>query len=259
MGSSDPRSPNDQAVGLRRMFAASPQRVLPIVANPHVAFSSVVLERVVTTLAGAGLTVLLVDAAQTSPPPSDLALVDLAACIEPLDDHTLYLPARGLPRRFIDTRGSAERLLQTLAAAAPQAEALLLHGDAADLVRVFQRADARPLLIAGDDAESVKHAYAAAKLFVNRCSLATFDLLLAAAETHPRAAAITATIGNCLERFTGAALLRCAVIDPAADIADDPGAALRALLAEQLALPALEPVPPHRLPSRSRDWYASTH
>ena len=39
--------PLDQADGLRRMFAGRQQRVLALVANPYVAFSGVVLDRLV--------------------------------------------------------------------------------------------------------------------------------------------------------------------------------------------------------------------
>ena len=44
-------SPTDQADGLRRLFAGTQPQRLALVANPHVAFSSVVLERLTTVLA----------------------------------------------------------------------------------------------------------------------------------------------------------------------------------------------------------------
>jgi hypothetical protein len=47
-------APLDQADGLRRLFAGRQPRFMPLVANPHVAFGSVVLERLTTVLAAHG-------------------------------------------------------------------------------------------------------------------------------------------------------------------------------------------------------------
>ena len=59
-------APLDQADGLRRMFSGARRCFIPLVANPHVSFSGVVLERVTTALAALGAKVLLVDAADTA-------------------------------------------------------------------------------------------------------------------------------------------------------------------------------------------------
>ena len=40
----------------------------------------------------------------------EMALVDLAACVEPLSERVAYLAARGLPLRFVDTSGSTPAL-----------------------------------------------------------------------------------------------------------------------------------------------------
>ena len=89
------RSPADQADGLRRLFTAPRQRIVPLVANPMVENSGVVLERMATALAGLGANTLLVDAADTSPDAHEMADIDLAACVEPLGDKVHYLADAG--------------------------------------------------------------------------------------------------------------------------------------------------------------------
>jgi flagellar biosynthesis protein FlhG len=227
-------TPLDQADGLRRMFAARRCRVLALAANPQVAFGGVVLDRVAAGLAALGREVLVVDAAAGAPAPHELAVLDLAAGIERLSDRVGYLPARGLPLRFVDTRGSAAGLLDALQAAAPWAGVLLVHADAAELARLLTRCAARPLLLAADHPESLKHAYASAKLLAQRTGLATFDLLLAAGAQSPRLDRIVSSLALCAERFLGALLYDWALVDPAGEPAgghDELGALLRAQLA----------------------------
>ena len=229
-------APLDQADGLRRMFAGRRRVVLPLAANPYVPFSGVVLDRLAAVLAAPGRQVLVVDAAAASPPPHELAALDLRACIEHLSPRVAYLAARGLPMAHVDTRGCATSFLDALTRAAPQADIVLLHADAQDLARIFKRRAARPLLIGADHPDSIKHAYAGAKLLAGRCSLMTFDLLLAASPQSPRVAAIAHSLAGCAETFLGALLLHTAVIDPAGDPGAPPDAALANLLAAQLAL-----------------------
>ena len=229
-------APLDQADGLRRMFAGRRRVVLPLAANPYVPFSGVVLDRLAAVLAAPGRQVLVVDAAAASPPPHELAALDLGVCVEHLSPRVAYLAARGLPMAYVDTRGCAGSFLDALTRAAPQAEVVVLHADAQDLVRVFKRRAARPVLLGADHPDSIKHAYAGAKLLAGRCSLMTFDLLLAAPPQSPRVAAIAQSLSGCAETFLGALLLHTAVIDPAGDPGEPPDAALASLLAAQLAL-----------------------
>jgi len=231
-------SPTDQAHGLRRLFAGTQPQQLALVANPHVAFSSVVLERLTTVLGALGLNTLVVDAAESSPAPHELAALDLRACIEPLSAQVSYLAARGLPLRHVDTRGSSAHFLDRLQAAAPQARVLLVHAGAADLARLFGRRALRPLLLAADQPDSLTHAYASMKLLVMRCGLMSYDLLLAAAPSQPRVPAIAQRLASCADGFLGAALHDWVAIDPACDVRDDPGEALLALVAAQLQPPA---------------------
>lgn len=249
--------PLDQADGLRRMFAGRQQRVLALVANPYVPFSGVVLDRLAAVLAAPGRQVLVVDASSASPPPHELAAIDLNAGVETVSPGVAYLPAAGLPLAYVDTRGCAGGFIDAVQRAAPLADVILLHADAQDLARIFKRRATRPLLIGADHPESIKHAYACAKLLAQRCSLLTFDLLLTAAPQSPRSLSIAQSLAGCAETFLGAVLCHTALIDPAGDTAAPPDAALVALLAAQLALDdaaelrAVHPAATFRYPASS--------
>lgn len=236
--------PLDQADGLRRLFGGRRRHVLPLVANPHVVFSGLVLDRLAAVFAASGREVLVVDAGALSPPPHELARVDLGACVERLSPRVCYLPARGLPKLHIDTRGSAGGFIDAVQCAAPQAEIVLLHAEGQDLARIFRRRAARPLLIGADHPESIKHAYANLKLLARRCELMTFDLLLTASRLSPRAGSIGASLAECADRFLGATLLHTALIDPAGDLDQAPDEDLSEMLAAQLALDDSLPLPP---------------
>lgn len=236
-------APLDQADGLRRMFAGRRLSVLALAANPYVPFSGVVLDRLAATLSARGCKVLVVDASAASPAPHELATVELAVCVEQLSPRVAYLAARGLPMKYVDTRGNAASFLQALTRAAPQADVVLLHAEAQDLVRVFKRRCARPVLLGADHPDSIKHAYACAKLLSSRCSLLTFDLLLAMSPQSPRVTAIGQSLAGCADTFLGAVVLNTAVIDPAVDVAAPPDTALASLLAAQLAMDEDERVP----------------
>jgi hypothetical protein len=235
--------PLDQADGLRRLFAGNRQVLLPLVANPHVAFSGVVLDRLASVLAGLGRKVLVVDAGSASPQPPEIAALDLGACIEPITSHVGYLPARGLPLAHVDTRGTAWGFIDALTRAAPQADVLLLHADAIDLARMFRHRAARPVLLGADHPESIKHAYAGAKLLAQRCNLLSFDLLLAVPPHSPRTEAIAQSLAGCADTFLGACLCHWAQVDPAGDLTDPADHPLRALLDTQLALDASAQAP----------------
>lgn len=232
---------DDQAQGLRRLFAASGRRLLlPLLANPHVAFSGLVLDRLAAVLAASGRQVLVVDAGAGAPAAHELSRIDLAHGIERISQRVAYLPARGLPLRYVDTRGSAAGFIEAVQTAAPWADTLLLHADSPELARVLQKRSVRPVLLAADHPESVKHAYAGAKLLAQRCGLLSYDLLLVAARHSPRLRAIEHSLAQCLDNFMAAFLHHCAVVDPAeypaAEGLAQPDEALQALLAAQLAL-----------------------
>lgn len=254
----------DQAEGLRQMFAgrAGARQVLAVAANAHVAPSALALDRLAAGLSELGRQVLVVDAADSAPAPNELSRLDLTAGMELLRPGVAYLPARGLPRQYVDARGSAARFVEALFDAVPSADVLLLHAEAGDLARVLARRVARPLLLAADHPESLKLAYANCKLLRQRTGLATFDLVLLASARSPRVASIVDSLRGVADTFIGALVGDWALIDPAApawtpttasdaaaaspafadsaDAADlsPPAAAarLRALLAAQLTL-----------------------
>lgn len=215
-------TPLDQADGLRRLFATSRASFVALVANPRVPIDGVLIERLGTALTALGRRVLIVDAAATSPPAPELAWLDLAACIEPLTPALAYLPARGLPARHVDTRGCSGALLDALAEAAPQADAIVLHAGASDLGRLFMQRAPRPVLMAADTPASVTEAYAGLKLLALRHGWLSFDLLLAAAPGSPRRARIARQLADCADRFVGAVLHDWAAVDPTADAGEPP-------------------------------------
>jgi hypothetical protein len=217
--------PEDQADGLRRLFAPARPRVLPVVSNPNVQRGGLMLERLCTAIAELGLHTLVVDAGERSPGPHELAKVDLPSCVETLSRDVSYLAARSLALRYVDAEGSTASLLPALADAAPQAQVLLVHASATDLARLlgarsFARPSGespppRPVLMADDHPASVTHAYAAIKLLSQRAGLWVHDLLLSAAPTSTRARVIPGQLARCAEDFLGASIGHWAQVDPA--------------------------------------------
>lgn len=199
------RAPMDQADGLRRLFGARAPRCVPLVANPHAGAAAVALEALASAFVDLHCHVLVVDAADTSPDAPEAASLGLAGCVQWLAPQLGYLAARGLPRRFVDTRGSAARMIDEVRRAAPDADLVVVHAEAIDLARLFKGFPARPVLLAADHPESVKHAYACWKLLARRCAWLTADLLLT--DAHPaRTAPIAASVSQCAEDFFGGEL-----------------------------------------------------
>ncbi len=243
MTSQSPMSPTDQADGLRRMFAGSSVRFVAVASNPHVAFAGVLLERLCAACTELGRRVLVVDAADTSPAPRELAILELAGCIERLSEDVSYLAARGLPLRHVDARGSTSAFLDAVASAAPEADVVIVHAGASELSRLFARRAPRPLLLAADHPASVTHAYASMKLLVQRNALMVFDLLLAAAAQSPRRDRIAAQLAGCADSFLHAVLHGWAAVDPACRPDDAPPRALVQLVRELLGAGDELPLP----------------
>ena len=242
-------TPLDQADGLRRLFAHARVCIVPVVSNPNVAFGGVMLERLCTAFAEHGKHTLVIDAAERANPHAEMALLDLAECIEPLSARVSYLAARGLPLRFVDAAGSTNAFLQSVMQAAPHCDVLLVHASAAELCRLFARSPdvardgqlkIRPLLLADDRPASVTHAYAAMKLLTQRAGFIVHDLLLGAAPQSPRSERIAMQIATCADDFLGAVLRDWVRIDPACDATEAPTPELRRLVREQLRTAAGE-------------------
>ena len=220
----------DQADGLRRLFARTGCAIVPLVSNPHVKASGVAVERLTAALALQGRKTLVVDAGEISPPPAEASALELAPCIERLSSHIAYLAARGLPRRYVDTHGSAASLLDELTRLVPDAQVLLLHASAPDLARLCTGRALRPVVLASDHPESVKHAYAGIKLLTQRAGWLSFDLLMLAPDRSPRAAPICKTLADCADQFIGASLRDWTQIDPLTPAREAPSAGLQALV-----------------------------
>jgi flagellar biosynthesis protein FlhG len=227
-------APVDQADGLRRLFGARSTRCVPLVANPHVAGCAVAIERLAAAFGALQRHVLVVDAADTSPAAAEAVTLGLACCVEPVSARLSYLAARGLPRRFVDSRGCAAALLDNVQAAAPRADLLLVHAEAVDLVRMFKGRPGRPVLLAADHPESITHAYACWKLLARRCGWLSADLLLLASQASPRLDPIAASLSQCADEFFGAVLTGWAAIDPVAAQRESVDDALHDVAAAQL-------------------------
>ena len=206
--------PQDQAHGLRRLFAASKLRFVPVVSNPRVMGAGVLLEGLCAAFSELGLKTLVVDAGEHSPQPSELAQVDLSNCIERLSPKVSYLAARGLPLRYINAHGSAAAFLEAVAEAAPEVDVILLHASAAELARVVALREVRPLLLTDTDPHSVTEAYAGMKWLTQRAGLMVYSLLMAC---HPQlrvATRIAQQLSSCADGFLGAVLRDWACLDP---------------------------------------------
>jgi flagellar biosynthesis protein FlhG len=226
--------PLDQADGLRRLFAARRVRHLALVHNPFVAYAGVAIERLTSAFAALGQHTLVVDAADSARAPHEMAPIDLSACVEPLSAEVSFLAARGLPMRYVDTRGSTAAFLAALDDAAPRAGVVLVHAGASDLARLFTGRAVRPMLLADAGAESLTEAYAGMKVLAQRQGLLAYDLLVVGAAESPRTAKLARRIAECGDRFLGAALHDWAAIDPADAPQAPVGSALARLAAAQV-------------------------
>lgn len=214
--------PLDQAYGLRRLFAHTQVLFVPVVSNPHFALGGVMLERLCTAFSMLGKRTLVIDAAEHSPQPHEMADIDLAACVETLSSDVFYLAGRGLPLRYVDPKGSTAPFLEAVCRAAPQAEVVLVHANAVDLCRLFNGGVAKPLMMADDYPNSVTHAYAAMKLLTQRANLKVYDLLLCVDPDCPRAERIAVQLASCAEDFFGGVLRQSVRIDPVSAAQDAP-------------------------------------
>lgn len=236
MPSMNRSAPLDQADGLRRMFAAARPRFVAVASNPQVAFAGVLLERLTAAFAALGRKTLLVDASENAPAANELAVLDLGTCIEPLWPDVAYLAARGLPMRYVDPRGSCAGLLSAVADALPNADVVVMHAPANELARLFAHRAVRPVLLAADHPSSVTTAYGAMKLLALRNGLMTYDVLLAVEPGSPRRERIVGQLSSCADRFLGAVVHEAALIDPATEEHEAPGADLLRLAHDLLAL-----------------------
>ena len=209
-----PGTPRDQAHGLRQLFAGHQAILLPLVHNPHVSGVGAVMEGLCAAFAEQGLRTLVVDAADSASAPHELASVDLAACIEPLSAQVSYLAARGLPVQYLDNRASMSGFIEALQGVARQVDVVLLHAGALDLRRMFTGRTPRPVLLAGNQPDSLTHAYTSMKLLSQRLGALGYDLVIAGEVAPRRARKMADRLTECADHFLGAALRQVAVFDP---------------------------------------------
>ncbi len=227
--------PTDQADGLRRMFAATRGVIVPVVANPHVEHHGAVLARLASVFAEQGLNTLVVDAADTAPEPGELAFIDLGACVEPLAPQLAYLAARGLPMQHVDTHGSCASFIPRMMNVVYDVDVVVMHTEARILARMLGEQPLRPVLLASGAGESLTHAYAALKLLVQRLGLMSFDLVTPTTRGRgPTPDQLARRVADCADRFLGAAMHDCAVIDPDIAFGGASGPDLMRLAAAQL-------------------------
>jgi hypothetical protein len=237
---SDARAANDQAAGLRRLFGSARKRFIALAHNEQVTQATLVIDRLCDAAAALGLHTLVVDAADSAPAPHEMALIDLPSCVEAVSDNVSYLAARGLPIRHVDTQGRCTAFLEALEHAAPQADLVLVHAGTVDLARLFASQRMRPLLLGADTPRAMTEAYASLKRLAQRPGWLAHDLLIVADPNGPRTERLGESLAECAERFLGAAIHDCVVIDPRADAAATPDARLIHLLRAQMGQDLLQ-------------------
>lgn len=245
---SAPSAFGNQADGLRRLFAGHRQRLVPVVFNAHVDCAGMLLEHLSTALAALGARMLVVDAADNAPLPSELAEIDLAAAIEPLGPSVSYLAARGLPLRHVNPRGSCAGWLTSVEDAAPQTDVILLHANPRDLVRLIGEREVCPILLASLDSGSLTDAYASMKLLSQRAGLQAFDLMVGMRGRPKKAQRIAERLGSCADSFLGAVLRQVAVVDGDLGAKAAKSVALGRLAASQLMPQTDDGAPAHAVP-----------
>lgn len=231
----DPRRPHDQADGLRRLFRPHRAVLLPVLAQSGIEHSEGLIDQLVGAYLERGLKVLVVDAGAQARAASELARVNLAACIEALSADVGYIEARGLVGHYLDAQGSAARLVPALRAAAPQTDVILLHAPVAELARVLSGSEpCRPLLLCDLQQPHLTAAYAAMKWLQQRAGCQVFGLLLAANPRLALSQRVAAQLADTAERFLGAALPSWAAVDPQTGLRGAPSAELRRLARDSL-------------------------
>lgn len=241
-------NPGDQAAGLRRLFASRTVRFVPVISNPFIAFGGVLIERLCSVLEDLQLNTLLVDASERGGPPKELTGFDVSEGIEPLSQRVSYMAARGLPVRYVDSRGSTRSFLDAVAEAAPDTQVVLVHGSAIEMARLFGRGDDGlsrpcPVLLCDDRPEAMTHAYAALKILAQRADWMSHELLLCARPNSAQARVVADRLAHCADLFLGGVQRACVSVDPAEQPTDAPSQELNELVRRLLADAAVYTLP----------------
>lgn len=201
----DPRrvQPEDQADGLRRLFSARTVRFIPVVANPGVAQEAALIRQICTALEQLGLYTLKVDVRDTAGVPGLPEPSGLADRVQVLSDRTARLTA---PARTALSGGRS--LLQAALDAAPRSQAVVVHGEAADLVHLFGAgppplSQPRPIVLCDEQSAAVTQAYAALKCLSLQARWMAYDLLFSTASGSPHAQRVQDRLAQAASTFLG--------------------------------------------------------
>ena len=220
----------DQAAGLRNLFVRKQVRFVPVVANPYVARSSVMMEQLCHAIGNMDLRALVVDASRTAGASayqpqrrSRLAAERLAPGLGYLDvsdmavqDAVPAAPAAQQP---------AQAFLHEVASTMPDADVVLVHAAAPDLLHLFSRHRdggnaPRFVLLCDERPPAVTSAYAALKLLATRGGMMAHNLLLSSLRGARVAVALSAHLARCAHQFLGALQHHAAWVDPACPDSD---------------------------------------
>ena len=228
--------PGDQADGLRRLFSTHTVRFIPVVSNPFVVQESVLIQQLCAALEQLGLYTLVVDVCEPGSGPGlgkvkagglvpVRTTADLAGAIQVLTDRTSWLPARGLPAHWNHGPASGASLgfLQAVVDAAPLSQAVVVHGSASELARLFGRGEVhlsrpRPIVLCGEQADSMTHAYAGLKVLMQQADWRVHDLLVSAVSGSAGTRLVKDRLARCASLFLGAVRHDVVDIDPRAAV-----------------------------------------
>ena len=124
------------------------------------------------------------------------------------------LQVEGRPQvmRIVSGVTASQALLD--AAVEAEADLVLVHAGTVDLTRLFAHQRMRPLLVGADTPRAMTEAYATLKRLTQRPGWMAHDLLIVADPRGPRTERLGESLAECAERFLGAAIHDCVVIDP---------------------------------------------
>ncbi|MCX7660381.1 MULTISPECIES: hypothetical protein [Caldimonas] len=219
----------DQAYGLRRLFAHHTVHLLPVAANPFTPGAHVLLEGLCHGFAAQDLHTLVVDAAP-SPYTTGVDVaeavardLDLGQWIDPLDAHTSVLAASPTLAWFGEAPGSAALLFEALREAAPSADVIVFHADAALLSGLFAGRRVRPLIFAGDDAASLTEAYASIKILLQYAGLGEHAVVMDLGTPTLGVPVAATRLAHCVKQFLGGTVyleaVACTALQSEADLA----------------------------------------
>lgn len=218
----------DQATGLRRLFARKQVRFVPVVANPYVARSSVMMDQLCQAIRTMDLRTLVVDASRTAGASAYQPRGRSRLAAERLSPGLGYLDVMDLqcnPATGVGAQEPAQAFLHEVASTMPDADVVLVHAAAPDLVHLFSRHRGGPdaprfVLLCDEHPPAITSAYAALKLLATRGGMMAHNLLLSTLQGVHAAVAVAARLARCAHQFLGALQHHSAYVDPVRPDAD---------------------------------------